>query len=137
VIDYLIKRTFLLCIRILNIVRGVFNIISPFYIHGCQQFCFHAFSTINGLFSVEFFFIKSYWNRNKILENLSFKFLETFYFKDFFTQDFFTQDFFSAKIKNFISENFFKIRSVILSFSFLAKAFLTISSSCADWRQSS
>ena len=67
--------------------------------------CSHAFSTIRGLFFQRLFCIKSYWKlepeqKSQIGGTL---FSETFYFKDFFPQDFY-----SAKILDFISENFFQ-----------------------------
>ena len=81
--------------------QGCFNI-KPLFSMVENIFCFHAVSTVIGLFPGTFFY------KNKVFfikiksRNGRTLFSETFHFKDFFPQDFF-----SAKISDFISENFF------------------------------
>ena len=66
---HFIKRTFVLCIYILNIAKGVSNI-KPLFLDGCKHRFFYR----------GHFCKKSYWNQKKVLKNKVSKWKAGIYF---------------------------------------------------------
>ena len=107
--DVFLKSTFLLCICILNTVRGVFDIKSLFCMV-VEILCSHAFSTIRGLFFGTFLY-KIILEPEKKSQKIKFEndrtlFLETFYIKDLFSIGLLAPKFRTLFPKTFLREHF-------------------------------
>ena len=102
------KRTFLLCICIVNIATGIFNI-KPRFFQDCKHPLFSRIFHFKRTFFRGLFYIKSYWNQKKSLKITKVLNFQDFVSRDFFiSRTYFLQDFLSAKYQDFFRKLFSK-----------------------------
>ena len=101
------KRTFFLCICIFNIARGVFNVQSlPSIV--INILCSHAFSTIQELFSGDFFLYKIILEPEKKSQKIKSQNGWTL-FPEIFLELFFPRTFWVPKFRTLFPKTFFQI----------------------------
>ena len=106
--SFFIKRTFLLCICIMNILTGVFNIKSFFSIV-VNILCFHAFFTVKWLFFPGTFLYKTILEPEKSPRKYSLKMVGLYFYRLFISRTFFHWTFLVSKFRTaYFRKLFFK-----------------------------